>query len=504
MPIGNSRKWLVGSLSFLAFVAVSRGSWAADEAPLGEMLQNAPSDSAPLGLQDQSKPLIPQDQSTPLGPLDQSKPLDIQNGTKPFGIQDESKNQPIPATSPTPAVGEGDCTSFCGMPLCSPPGRFWLRADALMWWTNGTHLPLLVTSNSTGNTPAPFQTGTTAAFGNDTYLTEGRGGIRLTLGGWLDRCHRWGIEADWFSIAGGSVDYSNTSNGNPAVGRPFFNVETNQWDRQIVAETNSTSGVITSGTVTVHDGDSFDSAGFSVRYNLCCCCGCGCDPCGGSDCGSCGGKGDACNLGDCCDLNMNYCRTDLLFGYRHYSLRDGLTIGENINSVGINTLVTDNFSTHNDFNGAELGLNTELRRGRWSLNILTKMAFGNNHQNTDINGSTVISSITPPTNPTYYPVGIYAVGTNSGIYEKDTFVVIPQLGLEVGYQVTCHTRAYLGYNLLYWGNVMRAGDQIDEYIDPRNFANASDAANALPFPRYPDRSSSFWAQGVNLGLEVRF
>ncbi len=96
------------------------------------------------------------------------------------------------------------------------------------------------------------------------------------------------------------------------------------------------------------------------------------------------------------------------------------------------------------------------------------------------------------------------MATNSGIYTQDQFVVIPQLGLELGYQVTCHTRAYLGYNILYWGNVMRAGDQIDRNIDPRNWANAPDAANALPFPQFLNRCSSFWAQGINLGVEVRF
>jgi hypothetical protein len=470
MPLGNSRNWFTGSLMFLTLTAFAPGSWAADEAPIHDL--------------------------TPLAAPDAAN----------SGISDGSQTQQAVPSSTAPAEEDGDCGSLGGMPLCSPPGRFWLRADALMWWTSGTHLPALVTSNSQGNAPIIGQPGTEIVFGNNTYLNDGRAGVRMTLGGWLDRCHRWGVEADWFSIAGRSVDYSNFSNGVPYTGRPFYSVEPSPSgppagpSREIVAQADG--NLVISGTVSVHDSDTFDSAGFLVRYNLCCCGGCGC--------GSCDGASDACNLSESCDLNMNYCRTDFLIGYRHYSLQDGLTIHESIDDrtsgFGFHSEIFDNFSTRNDFNGAELGLNTELRRGRWSLNILTKMALGRNNQTTNINGTTSKASINGSTPPIFYPVGIYSgpVGTNSGTFQQDTFVVIPQLGVELGYQVTSRTRAYIGYNLLYWGNVLRAGDQIDQNLDPRNWAGAPDAANALPFPQYPNRSSNFWAQGINLGLEVRF
>jgi hypothetical protein len=132
------------------------------------------------------------------------------------------------------------------------------------------------------------------------------------------------------------------------------------------------------------------------------------------------------------------------------------------------------------------------------------MAFGNNRQVTYINGSTVRSNLVGAPDPVNFTEGIYAGPTNSGNFAKDAFVVIPQLGLELGYQLTNCTRAYLGYNLLYWGSVMHAGDQIDRNIDPRNFAGDPDAADALFFPQVQDRNSTFWAQGINLGLEVRF
>jgi hypothetical protein len=398
------------------------------------------------------------------------------------------------------------------MPLCSPPGRFWLRTDAMLWWTNGIHLPPLVTSNSAGNAPIIGQTGTEIVFGSDNFLNEeqnayllgGRGGARITLGGWLDRCHRWGVEADWFTLGGASVNYSNFSNGNPATGRPFFNLEPSPAGPPVGESAEIVAMGDISGTVTVHAGDSFDAAGFMVRYNLCCCG--GCDPCG--DCGSGGCGTGGCDVADACNMCMNYCRTDFLFGYRHYALRDGVTITESLDdrTPGVNrhTDIADNFSCRNDFNGVDLGLNSELRRGRWSLNILTKMAFGTNQQTTVINGTTATQSLVGPLDPHFFPVGIYAVAPNSGTFTQSDFTVIPQFGLEIGYQLTCHVRTYIGYNILYWANVMRAGEQIDRNIDPRNWAAAPDAENALPFPQFLDRGANFWAQGINLGAEIRF
>jgi hypothetical protein len=514
MPIGNCRKWVLGSLFFLGFAAACTKGLAAYDPPSGEMLQTAPSASAPQVVPDDTKYL-----GAPSGAQPSANP---EQGKSALGVLDESQPQPVPATS-SPTTDDGECGSICGMPICSPPGRFWLRTDAMLWWTNGIHLPPLVTSNSAGNAPIIGQPGTEIVFGSDNFLNEeqnaylrgGRGGARITLGGWLDRCHRWGVEADWLTLSGLSTNYSNFSNGNPATGRPFFNVE----PTAIAPPTGSTTtsggpaqgesaeivamGDI-SGTVTVHAGDSFDAAGFMVRYNLCCCG--GCDPCG--DCGTGGCGGGDCNVADACNLCMNYCRTDFLFGYRHYALRDGVTITESLDDrtpgVDRHTDIADNFSCHNDFNGVDLGLNSELRRGRWSLNILAKMAFGTNQQTTMINGTTANHSLVGPLDPHFYPVGIYAVAPNSGTFTQNDFAVIPQFGLEIGYQLTCHVRTYIGYNILYWANVMRAGEQIDRNIDPRNWAAAPDAENALPFPQFLDRGANFWAQGINLGAEIRF
>jgi Putative beta barrel porin-7 (BBP7) len=390
----------------------------------------------------------------------------------------------------TEQCGEAGCT-FEGVPLCSPPGRFWVRGDWMMWWTNGSNLPPLVTTSPQGTPQAQAgvlgQPGTSILFGNSTVYDDARAGVRITFGGWLDNCHRWGLEADWLTLGGKSINFVDTSNGNPILARPFFNVQTNAQDSQLKAY----PGVVT-GTVNVIGNDSFESVGLDLRLNLCCN---SCGDCCSETCDA--GCGPSCS-DPCC---LYYCRTDLLVGYRHYTMTDNLSIGENIFDTRVNSrfLITDIFDTRNEFNGTELGLNTELRRGRWSLGLLAKMAIGENHETATINGTTTIDNGQTQTTT---PVGIYAVASNSGVHPKDQFVVIPQFGAELGCQVTCRTRIFAGYNLIYWAPVMRAGDQIDLNIDPRQFAPP--VAGALPFPQYLARQTNFWAQGINIGAEYRF
>ncbi|NLF10134.1 MAG: BBP7 family outer membrane beta-barrel protein [Pirellulaceae bacterium] len=162
--------------------------------------------------------------------------------------------------------------------------------------------------------------------------------------------------------------------------------------------------------------------------------------------------------------------------------------------------IDDNFRARNDFHGSEIGLRNRIYRGRWSLEILTKIAIGNNHQVVFIDGQTIVTPVNQPTE--VRDGGVFAVRSNEGTYTRDCFTMIPQLGVELGYQVNENWRAYIGYNLLYWGEVIHAAEQIDLNVDPRNIPVVQDPAT--PFPAFPGKTSSFWAQGFNLGLELRF
>jgi hypothetical protein len=86
---------------------------------------------------------------------------------------------------------------------------------------------------------------------------------------------------------------------------------------------------------------------------------------------------------------------------------------------------------------------------------------------------------------------------------RDTFTVVPELGLNIGYQLTNHIRAFVGYNFLYWSSVVRPGDQIDPRVNtnliPPPISTAGPAVPAFAF-----HGSDFWAQGITLGVEFRW
>jgi hypothetical protein len=345
-----------------------------------------------------------------------------------------------------------------------------------MWWTNGMRLPALVTTGPNPNT--------SVLYGNLSVLDDGRSGVRTTLGMRIGECSRWDVQFDYLTLGERVNGFSQTSLGSPILARPFFNVETNLQDNLLVANPGTNEG-----SISVSSKEYFQSAGFAVSYNLCSSniCGEGCDTDAGAE----------------CDMPLSYgSRTDLLMGLRYYNLNNSVGINENTRTINPDAtfVIQDNFRARNDFYGSEIGMRSLIYRGKWSFEVLTKIAAGNTHSTVTINGQT---SITAPNQATQLlSGGVLAGSTNSGTYQRDAFTMIPQLGIEVGYQVNCHWRAFVGYNVLYWGSVFNAADQIDLNVDPRNFPPP--IRGGLPFPAYPDKSTNFWAHGINLGTEFRY
>jgi hypothetical protein len=418
-----------------------------------------------------------------------------------FAADTPAKPEPIPAATPVPVAPDAtqmpapqapevqsesmvqadECADLCDLTVFSPPGRVWLRADYLMWFTSGMDLPPLVTTGPLGSQ------GVETLYGDRIVNNDGRSGYRTTIGTWLGACRVWGVEFDYLNLGERAGNYDRASTGSPILARPYFNVQTGQQDFSPVAYPNAYTGAIS-----IEAKDYFQSGGALLSYNLCSSNSCGdaCDSCGEM----CGGG---------CGMPLLYgCRTDLLVGFRYYNLRDRIHIRDNGTNLrtGETWSSYDDFGADNDFYGSDLGLRTRMHRGRWSLEILTKIAMGNNHRTVRIDGQTTVAGTTV----NQYPIGTLALPNppaNIGTYQSDSVTLIPQLGLEIGFQLNCHWRSYLGYNLLYWGSVARAADQIDMNVDPRN---QSLQPSGLPFPSYTNRTTGFWAQGVNLGLERRF
>jgi hypothetical protein len=103
------------------------------------------------------------------------------------------------------------------------------------------------------------------------------------------------------------------------------------------------------------------------------------------------------------------------------------------------------------------------------------------------------------------PGGQFAAASNSGHASRDEFALLPELEIAFGYQVSRSLRAYLGYDLLYLNRVARPGSQVDLIVDTTGTQidpAFTGAQTTYPRPLFLD--SKFWAQGLNLGLEISF
>jgi hypothetical protein len=193
-------------------------------------------------------------------------------------------------------------------------------------------------------------------------------------------------------------------------------------------------------------------------------------------------------------------------GFRSLGLDESLNISENLVSLSPaapgNILVTDNFATSNRFYGGQVGLDSELRYGNWFLDLSTKVALGNVHQVVNISGSTLVTDATGAA--TLSQGGLLTQASNIGRYTHDRFAVLPEVGLNFGYQVTANLRCFVGYNFLYLSSVVRPAQQIDRVVNPTFIPLNGTAPMGPARPSFALRDTDFYAQGVNFGLEFRW
>lgn len=329
-------------------------------------------------------------------------------------------------------------------------GIVYTRAAYLMWWPKGSHTPPLV---STGALP-----GGTVLYGNSP-LNEGmQSGVQTALGLWLDPCQVSAVEAVYTGI-GKDVDTYHASEG--TLVRPFFDTSTGLQNGSPI-----TGAGITAGAVDIRSDSDFQAFDLLYRHGI------------AEQCGF---------------------RIDGLFGYRFTRLDEGLGINTVSDyDVGGRIRVHESFRTLNEFSGGELGANLQWRWNRWSFSFLSKMALGYTRMKVGIAGTTITTAVDGTR--TFYTGGLLAQPNQVGDYSQTQFTVNPELGLTVGYDLTCRLRATFGYSLLYWSKVARPGDQLTTDINPAAIPPAT-----VESPSFSGiTTTDYWVQGLNFGLEYRF
>jgi hypothetical protein len=356
--------------------------------------------------------------------------------------------------------------------------RWWASAEYLAWWTRKDTVPVLLTTSSPQFFGIPGRGDTTTVLAGDFGNTFHSGG-RFAVGRWFGDEQIRGVEGRLFFLGRSDATYSTTSAEFPVLARPFVNVNT---PAGMFSQVISLPGLAVGGA-SVNSQSSLWGAEANYRRFL---------------------------FGGPC------ARVDAIVGYRYLDLKEQLSINESFvrtGSPGIGApaaggLVTDVFRTENVFNGGQIGLAGEIHRGRWSLDGRATVAFGNLYQTADINGGQTI--ILPNGTVTRYAGGLLALqGANIGSYNQSKFSVMPEVGVNVGYQLTSHLRLFVGYNFLYIGNALRPGGTIDTNIDAARIPNFPLPGNPAPLAGLPRPApqfhlSDYYAQGISFGIQFNW
>ena len=357
---------------------------------------------------------------------------------------------------------DGCCDMGCGW--CKP--GFWGRAEYLAWWVRGAYVPPLVTTSPDGTLPgaAGVLPNATILFGDQQINDKARSGGRFTIGYWFDDCETLGIENTFFFIGGSSDGYNASSSGSPILARPFFNTDTQANDSILLAYPQ-----VVAGGISITSSRTIYSNELNLRRGL---------------------------YADCCR------RIDILAGYRYMRLGETLDIATNNTDLqsgeqGAQFVATDQFSTNNNFNGGQLGVNYQFTHGCWTWDFLGKVALGGVAQRTRINGST---TITQGDDSNTFEGGILALDSNIGQYDQTVFGVLPEFGVNLRYQWTPLWRVNIGYTFMALTNVLRPGDQISLSVDDDQIPPSSGGT----FPQYAFNQADVWLQGINFGVECNF
>ncbi|HEV3258853.1 MAG TPA: BBP7 family outer membrane beta-barrel protein [Gemmataceae bacterium] len=372
----------------------------------------------------------------------------------------------------------------------SADSSIWVSAEYLMWWFKNSPapVPLVTTGDPTaavGGLPVPGAIGgpsTQVLLGGSDIDTHGQSGGRFMAGYWADGAGTLGLEAGYLFSGEHSVTQSVASDGSTLLAVPFFNPLTH------ADEIGPLAGLPTAGLGTFAGGDALTLASSLQGAEL----------------------NGVMNVDSCPSS-----RLDVLAGFRWLRLREDLsfaTVSNDAPGVARDPLfftpftftTHDEFDAHNNFYGGQLGVRAEYNWGHFFFNAAGKIGLGEVHETATINGNSteIVGKVTVG-----FPGGVFAGPTNIGRYSRDQFAAVPEGSANVGFEFAQHARVFVGYTFLYISEVLRPGDEIDHTINPTRTGLAT-AGTTVPLdparPAFDFRSSTFWAQGINAGLELHY
>lgn len=371
----------------------------------------------------------------------------------------------------------------------SPGWRWWFGLEYYLWRVKDDRTPGPLVTTGPAGTPGAGVRGNPATgvlYDGSSLDHKFNSGAHPVLGVWLDTDQTLGLEASGFVLEThtlhGKAD-SNRTDGAPVIARPFVNLLTGQEDVQTVTSPQDPLGGRYLGGIDVFSDSRTWGAELNavVRPNL-----------GGS------------------------LAWVLLGGFRYLGQKDEFRIQQSSTVLTPGTVgylgtpapapdivsVRDYTETHNNFFGGQVGAHATYTAGRWTVDLLGKVAIGATVQELMMSGHTLLTDSTGLT--LYAPGGLYNLPSNLGDFTRTQFTFIAEAGARLGFHLTEHVQAQAGYTFLYWGNVVRPGEQINRLLDPRQIPSnlAYNPAIQATQPGRSFASVDFWAQGLTVGILV--
>jgi Putative beta barrel porin-7 (BBP7) len=355
----------------------------------------------------------------------------------------------------------------------APPGdddRWSVSAQALFAWFKNSPTPVpIITDNYLDGA------GVNVLLGGGSVDTNPNPGFKIT--GTYSIDSRIGVELTGFYIPTRTTSNSVNSTGQPGsvdLYLPFFDVTSHQ---ENVTEISHWPEYRGSAQATL--SNSFGGGEFNVTWAL---------------------------------PPRDAWRVDLLAGFRFVQLRESYTITTSSPNNPPNPSdiwnTTDAFDARNRFYGLQVGARAVCDTGPWVGSVIGKLALGTMQQRVSVNGFLETNDYNNYGPPQIFPGAYFALPSNSGDHSRNTFAVVPEVALNLGYRLTSQATIYVGYSFLYASNVARPGEQINRNINPtQTVAYGNDPPATLvgaAQPTFNFNTTDFWAQTLSIGLAYRF
>jgi hypothetical protein len=382
--------------------------------------------------------------------------------------------------------------------------RFYGGFEYLNWWVKGAPLsvplvstgPIETTHHGLLGPPAENGADSTVLYGsshapaqggNDVQNFSGAPGAKLTAGYWIDQQRRFAVEASAFYLGTQSAGFAaaGDADGNPVLGIPVQNSVTYNVGAMLIFPGEDSlpfslpdnpfraraNGIITGG-IDIRNTESFWGADLKGAVSL---------------------------------YRDPTWELSSLAGFRHLNLSEGFSLTTDIVGVtgpyaGQSGIAHDGFKTSNQFYGAAFGLRGAAHFGRWFAELTAQIAPGVSHQMVDVTGGFTSVNYGASSGPE----GVFAQPANEGRRVASRFAFTTDSELKIGYDVSPNVRLTLAYEHIYYSSVVRPTDQIDRNIPKGQTFLQSAPTISTTSPAKLFNTTSFYAQGLNVGVGFRF